>query len=142
MENTSLSNLASETIDENSWKEKFKGYPAKDNKRERLRFTLNTFGRAISESEFEEVIKLMEGDNASETLAAFQRTLRGLTHPRTGEIMQFQFANDKTRFYIWPKWQGIDKVSVITEHLPVPNELNQLNEEILKNPICVFKSVE
>lgn len=128
--------------DDDDPKIRFAGYPIDGKQRDKVRFILSRHDKAISEPEFENIIRLMEGQNAKATMDVFQRTLRGMTHPKFGEVLQFKFEGDKTRFYIVPNWRTDDKTQVIREKLPIPNNLNMLNPEVLVNPVFIFKKVE
>lgn len=134
--------IVSEVTDDASLKEKFRNYPVDGKQRDKVRFILSTYGRAISDSEFETIIKMMEGAKADKTLEVLQRTIRGMTHPKFGEILQYNYSGNGIRFYIKPEWRGQDKLTVIKENAPVPNSFNLLDKNVLSNAVCVFKTVE
>lgn len=131
-----------QTLPDDKLQKQFEGYPTEGKHRDKVRFMLKCFDRAVAATELEPIIKIMEGNFAQGTLDVFERTLRGMAHPKFGEILPFQIEGCKTRFYSMPEWLNEERSKVLPNKMPIPNDLNKLNSQLLVNPIFRFKKVE
>jgi hypothetical protein len=122
-------------------KETFKDYPLAGKHRDKIRYIIDIYNRSVSDAEIENVIRILEGDEAEKTISVYQRTIRGLTHPKNGELAHFNFLNDKTRFYAKRSWVTEDKSQIIPEKMPIPNGTNVLNPKLIINPVFVMKKL-
>lgn len=104
-------------------------YPRRGTSRDKIRYIMNHFSKAIQYSDMKNLIIEHEGNKAQKWFDGIERALRGLTHPQTGEMIYYNYKNSKYRFYIKPDWLTEDKNDVLPQFAPDFNIINDISKE-------------
>ncbi|MGZ5501333.1 MAG: hypothetical protein ACXWEW_09320, partial [Nitrososphaeraceae archaeon] len=109
--------------------------------RNKVRYIMSHYSKAIQYSDMEDLIFKLEGNKGKKWFDVFQRALRGLTHPKNGELIYYNYKNSKHRFYIKHEWLNEEKNDVLAEFAPNFDAIKDIPiEEIIPNNIEFHKS--
>ncbi len=116
-------------------------YPTRGAFTNKIRFIINSYSRAIESTDFQEMMIKEEGDRAMKKWPQFERALRGLAHPTTGELVYFHYKNSNHRFYIHHDWLTEDKNDIKPEFAPLLSVIDDIPpESIVSENIIWHKS--
>lgn len=116
-------------------------YPKRGAFTAKIRYMINNYSRAMELKDFEKRLTEFEGERAQKILTRFERALRALAHPKTGELIYFHYKDSKQRFYIKHEWLTEDKNDVKPEYMPAVGVINDIPvEAIIPENIVWHKS--